>query len=433
MSIARRTYINILLNSVAVGALASSALAGGFAVREQSTLHQGASFAGSAAGSSLSTMFWNSAAAAFAPSGLSTDSNYAVIIPESKITAQPGTTPALLGLSNASGDIAKDAIVPASYAAYRLNDKAVLALGINSPFGLVTEPENPNWSGRNFARTSSIKTYNFNPTLGYMLTPTVAVGAGVQIEYIDAKLKQAASPALGSQSITVEGDDIAVGFTLGVMWAPRQGTALGLGFRSALDHRLDGTISIVSGALPSAGITADVTLPEVVTLSLRQALDPKWTLLGTVEWTNWSRLERLNIVCKQAGGFCAGAGAVVNSIALNWHDGWLFSLGAEYAYSPSLTLRGGLAYEISPIQNPSERTPRVPDSDRFWASIGASYAWSPATSIDLAYTHIFVDDARLDRTEGGLRLVGNVDASVDIISLGLRHKFGGQSSPEPLK
>ncbi|MFP4539160.1 MAG: aromatic hydrocarbon degradation protein, partial [Dichotomicrobium sp.] len=45
----------------------TSAFAGGFAVREQSAYYQGMSFAGAAAGDDLSSMFWNSAAAAAAP------------------------------------------------------------------------------------------------------------------------------------------------------------------------------------------------------------------------------------------------------------------------------------------------------------------------------------------------------------------------------
>ncbi|MQA67450.1 MAG: transporter, partial [Alphaproteobacteria bacterium] len=39
----------------------SEALAGGFAIREQSVYGQGASFAGIAAGGALSGMFWNPA------------------------------------------------------------------------------------------------------------------------------------------------------------------------------------------------------------------------------------------------------------------------------------------------------------------------------------------------------------------------------------
>ncbi len=70
-----------LLGSVAVTALiagAASAVAGGFAIREQSTESQGASFAGNAAGTSLGAMFWNPAAAANKPGpGINTESNYA--------------------------------------------------------------------------------------------------------------------------------------------------------------------------------------------------------------------------------------------------------------------------------------------------------------------------------------------------------------------
>jgi long-chain fatty acid transport protein len=54
--------------------LATSASAGGFAIREQSVESQGASFAGSAAFGGLSSMYWNPAAAAN-KDGLNFDSN----------------------------------------------------------------------------------------------------------------------------------------------------------------------------------------------------------------------------------------------------------------------------------------------------------------------------------------------------------------------
>ena len=33
----------------------------------------------------------------------------------------------------------------------------------------------------------------------------------------------------------------------------------------------------------------------MVSLGIRQRLDPLWTLLGTVEWTNWSRIGTSNM------------------------------------------------------------------------------------------------------------------------------------------
>jgi long-chain fatty acid transport protein len=45
-----------------------------------------------------------------------------------------------------------------------------------------------------------------------------------------------------SPNATVDADDIAVGFTAGVLWNPNPGTTVGLGFRSSIDHDLDGTL-----------------------------------------------------------------------------------------------------------------------------------------------------------------------------------------------
>ncbi|MFV0295432.1 MAG: outer membrane protein transport protein, partial [Hyphomicrobiaceae bacterium] len=67
----------------------------------------------------------------------------------------------------------------------------------------------------------------------------------------------------------------------------------------------------------------------------------------------------------------------------------------------------------------------MPDADRIWASLGASYKWSEAMSFDFAYSHIFGLDAPIDRTERGLRFIGDSDAHVDIISASIKVKLGG--------
>ena len=77
-------YKSALLATVAVAALlamSGTASAGGFAIREQSAEYQGMSFAGNAAGSSLSAMFWNSAATANLD-GINTESSMSGIFAE---------------------------------------------------------------------------------------------------------------------------------------------------------------------------------------------------------------------------------------------------------------------------------------------------------------------------------------------------------------
>lgn len=421
-----------LLGAVGIAALVAAgghADAGGFAIREQSAESQGASFAGNAAGTGLSSMYWNPAAAANKKGGgINTESHYSLIIPDAQVTVDSVSGAALGNAAIAgafaaspqsSGDIAGAALVPASYASYQLSNNMFLGVSINSGFGLVTEPDNQVYDGAVLARTSKLFTTNIAPTLAYAVSPGIAIGAGVQVQYAKGAFKFATGVPQNLSSHYV-GDDVAFGATAGIMLTPAAGTRIGLGWRSALTHTLEGDFfrpTTRLGAGTAYRGEVDVKLPDIVTLSLQQALAPNLRLLGTVEWSNWSRFKELRV--KDTRGIAADL-----VIEADWVDGWFFSAGAEYDYSKSLTLRGGVAFEMSPVDDPKKRIIGIPDSDRIWVSLGASYKWSEHTTLDFAYTHIFLDDAKFDRTALGtnLNIKGSVDASTDIISASLKTK-----------
>jgi long-chain fatty acid transport protein len=265
---------SLLAIAGAMVTVTSQAHAGGFAVREQSAYYQGMSFAGAGTGDTLSSMYWNSAAAASAP-GMNTETHISLIIPDSEITATGGAAiapPAVggLGLGTESGDIADGAVVPASYANYQVNDRLYLGIAMNSGFGLVTKPDNTDWAGSVIGITSDVFSLNVNPTVAYKLTPELTVGVGVQVEYLSIRLTNGPSPALpfGRQS---EVDDIGLGFTAGATWTPRQGTTLGIGWRSAVDFDLEGDYNAPARLEGSA--SADLTLPDIVTIGLRFRVD----------------------------------------------------------------------------------------------------------------------------------------------------------------
>mgnify|MGYP001375532116 CR=1 FL=1 len=359
----RRTALGGAAIAAALSTGISTASAGGFGLHEQSTYFLGTAFAGTAAGGPLSSMFWNPAALGQFD-GVNTESAYSLIMPDTEITATGGLLFGT-GSSRNSGDIGDTAVLPASYYSYQLNDQWVIGLGVNAPFGLVTDGQF-NWDGAFLARESKITTYNFTPTVSYRVAPGVILGAGLQVEYIDAQLRSSVGAGLNVPTVAVKGDDTAIGFTAGILLTPAAGTNIGLGFRSKIKHELDGTLHINGFPLANS-VGADVEMPEILTLSLRQDMGANWTVLGSVEWTNWSRLEKLEVVCQEAGPpSCGAAGVTIQNLPLNWDDGWMFSAGLEHKYSEQLTLRGGLAWEKSPIQSEQGRTIRVPDSDRFW-------------------------------------------------------------------
>ena len=413
-----------------------TAHAGGFAVHEQSTTFLGTAFAGAAAGGDITSMYWNPAAAAAVP-GCSMASSYSLILGSSDETAEGGLFASVPGVRR-STDIGSDSLVPASYFACQLSDKLFAGVALNSPFGLLTKPDDRDWAGSPIAVTSKVFSVNLNPTLAYKLAPGLTVGVGLQVEYLKIQLNHASfssplplpAPLVGSR--LYEADDWGVGATAGLLWQPLPGTSIGIGYRSAVGLNVEGQFrrgaSLSSGPAVSTEAEAGITLPEEVTFSFRQAVAPSWAVLGTVQWKNWSRLGDVAAV----GSGCGPTG-VCEVLNLNFRDGWLFSLGAEYAYSPALLLRGGVAYEIAPRED-STRDILLPDSDRVFLSAGASYKYSEQIIVDFAYAHIFFDDAPFCIGSGGgsthcnsgtttVLLQGDSDTSVDIVALGLRYKF----------
>jgi long-chain fatty acid transport protein len=421
-------------------AAVAPAAAGGFAVREQSTTFLGTAFAGSAAGGDISGIFWNPAVTGALP-GCNASSSYSLILGRSDETADSGlfvtgAPPIAPGLSPTSTDVGSDSVVPASYLSCQLSDKLFAGLGLNSPFGLLTKPDDLAWAGSPIAVTSKVFTANLNPTLAYKFTPALTLGVGLQVEYFKIRLNHASFPSLVGPLIgsrRFEADDWGFGATAGILWQPMPGTQLGVGYRSAVSLGVGGPFQRGAGPGPAVATTAEagLTLPEQVTFSFRQALMPGWALLGTVEWANWSRLD--NVAARGAG---CGASGVCEVLNLNYRDGWLFALGAEFAYSPLLTLRGGIAYDISPIED-STRDILLPDSNRVFLSLGASYRYSDHITLDLAYAHIFFEDApfciaspatgsthcNADTPAAAILLRGDSESSADIVAAGLRYRF----------
>ena len=147
--------------------------------------------------------------------------------------------------------------------------------------------------------------------------------------------------------------------------------------------------------------------------------------MGSVEWSNWSRIGTA-IVKQPSGAAALVAGAPV-ALPFQYRDGWFYSVGAEYALTSQTTLRAGIGYERSPVTD-HVRTPRLPDNDRVWLAAGLSHRISPNVTFDIAYSRIIVRDTHIDVSaasgnpwfNGTVTYSGDVNAHVDIFSVGIR-------------
>jgi long-chain fatty acid transport protein len=390
----------------------SGAHGGGFAVRSQSAYGQGSSFAGIAAGGSLSSMFWNPANLADVHR-IEIEAAGTAILPNVRVKLDPAP---LLGFPGSNeGDIAEDVFVPSGYAAYRLNDRVVLGVGVNAPFGLATKYDGDsvlNQAG--IAGKSEVFSVNLNPVASVELTNWLALALGAQVQYFDARLTRQALGPLGVS--TLEGDDVGFGLTAGIKVTPRPGTAIGLGYRSSIHHDLDGTLKT-----PTAG-TFDVTykgvnLPDLVTLGIRQRITDRLRVMAGAEWSNWSRFDTVKI---------RGGPAPID-LQFNYDDGWLFSVGGELDLTQRVSVRTGVGYELGPIDD-NVRSYRIPDSDRLHLSGGVSYRLDERFSFDLGYSFVALEDMDIRAANAGGPdangpFSGRADAHSHYISAAIKAKL----------
>jgi long-chain fatty acid transport protein len=402
----------------ALVASTGAAQAGGFALREQSTIGLGASFAGAAAGGAgLGSMFWNPATMTDF-SGLQSSTSINYILPYSSITPDAAQSAVLSSVAGSAptGDMGQDALLPASYYSWQLGEKFWVGLAINTPFGLVTQ--NPhNWTGQIYGRTSKVSSLSATPMMAYQVNDWISVGLGMQIMKFKVRLTQAVSPVANAGSAILEGEDTAVGFTAGATIKPMPGTEIGIGYRSRVNPKLDGTLF---NSTSTFNIESDVKLPDQVTIGLRQQINEDLTLLAGWEWTHWGVFSRFPVTFKSSN-------AVATTLYFDYRDSWFTSLGAEYKWNRDLTLRAGLGFEKSPIKNDT-RSVRLPDSDRIWTSIGATYQWNQKLSLDASYAHLFAKSGTINVVPGnpvylGASFVGSTKSHVDIISVGLTYRW----------
>ena len=433
-----------LLTAGILTACTASSMASGFALIEQSASQMGNAFAGgSAVANDASTIYFNPAGMTRLHTQLVAGAH--LIMTSAKFDGS-ATDPAGFPVSGGNGgDAGGNGVVPNLYFSTPLGDGLFAGIGINVPFGLSTE-YNDGWKGRYQAIESEVKTVNINPSLAYKVNNQFSVGVGVSLQYIDAKLTQSldqgslcaptqaqlqalgvpgADPAncaglvpQGSDGFAkVEGDNWAGGYNLGILYEPTRSTRVGLSYRSKVNQQLTGKGRFNSilpqfssfGIFVKTDISADIDVPQSASMSIYHDVSSRWSVMADATWTGWDNFDELRI---KYDSFQPDT--VIDE---NWEDVWRYSLGVDFRYNSDWTFRVGTAYDETPIKDREHRTARIPGEDRIWASLGFGYQITPTIGIDVGYSHLFIDDPKINSgtpTTGNIN--GKYDADVDIIS-----------------
>ncbi len=388
--------------------LSGSVHASGFSLVEENASGLGNAFAGGAASAEdASTVFFN-------PAGMTrlTGTQVSIVMHAIKPAIEfsnSGST----GTGGNGGDAGSWALVPNFYVVTELSPSLRAGLGVSSPFGLKTDYD-ADWIGRFQAVKSDLKTININPSLAYKFNNQFSIGVGLNAQYISAELTNAVRLSGNAEGFAqVKGDDWSFGYNLGVLYELSSLTRFGLAYRSDVRHKLEGDVTFTGVPAPNGPISAEITLPETISLSGFHQINPQWAVMSDVTWTRWSRFQELRIV--RNTGITVGQPTIEN-----WDDTYRFALGASYQQSKQLKLRGGIAYDQSPVSD-AYRTARIPDANRTWLSAGATYQLTKKSALDIGYAHIFIANAAINT--GPPALIGEYNSSVDILSAQYNYRF----------
>lgn len=465
-------HIGLAALALSQGSLVHAA---GYQFGTQSARDQGSSNAGAAEATDASTIYYNPAGLTNV-AGTTVTLDLAYVEPQSEFTyttAQTGNPVVSTNVQPASngGDFAKPVVVPHGYFSKQIDDKYTVGVGVFVPFGAKAEFSN-DFAGRYYTRATDMKSVNINPTLAIKLSPQHSIGVGVSAQYMDATFDKnfnmqalgiggclsalgaacsgatlagvsAAYGAVGDASVHVSGSDWGFGYNLGYMYQPDADTRIGIAYRSQIKQKLRGTAAFSVPTLPSGGAlstlsaglnarlanadaTVDLTTPDSLSAHGFKHLNGPWSIMGDVTWTRHSKLQTLTIKTPTAADPNRNI-----TYATNWKDSYKVSIGASYDLNQRLTLRGGYMYDKSPVPDAEHALTTMPDNDRQWFSLGASYRLDKQNSFDVAYSYIKLKPTQINRTDDDYNsangtpgtLTGQYKTHAQVISLQYSHAF----------
>lgn len=439
------------LSALALGITGALALgnvhASGFQLKENSVKAMGSAFAGQGVRTDDSSVVVNNAATMARFTGTTVQVDVTAIDLSYEFQGS-GTDAFGRPLTGGNGGNAGDlAAVPAMSVIHKFDNGLAFGAMVSAPFGLKTEYE-PTWAGRYFAQTSDVAIVDLTMAMAVDIVPDrFSVGLGAIYSHADVTLSKAvdfgtllfsnpatrplpfAQPQARDGSAVVQGDDVGFGWTIGANFSPTDKLSIGLSYRSEIDYDLEGTadwtvpgdVAAVFASSPTGrvlfqdgDVTAALTTPSTTSVDVSYAFTDRFSMMASWAETGWESLREVRIDFENPDP---------DSVEdFSWKDTQFMSLGAEYKLNDAFTLRAGVAYDETPTSIET-RTPRLPDDDRTWYSIGASWKASEALEINAGYTRIEPDAPEVDISSGGSTITGPFDGHANLFGVSAQYKF----------
>lgn len=278
-------------------------------------------------------------------------------------------------------DIIPSAIVPNLYVVAPVSERFAVGGGVNVNYGLKSEFPT-SYSAGVFAGKTELTAVNYNLSGAYDLGYGFSFGAGLNAVHAKATLERhfgALNPMAPTATASrLKGDKWGFGWNVGLTYDINENNRLGVAYHSPVDLRFKGKYMGTQSTNVEIPGRLHLELPAYWEISGYHKLTEKLAVQYSYKKTHWNSFQELRATDNN--------GKVLLQKDEKFNNNSRIALGMSYDVIEALTLRAGIAYdESASVAHPSIS---IPDTDRTWYTLGATYRFTPSLSVDLAYAHL---------------------------------------------
>lgn len=410
---------SLVLAAVAALTLPALAHAAGYQIYEQGAAVLGMAGAGTASVKDASAVFYNPANLARMP-GIKVYVGGSALGPT---TDFKGDNP-FPGASVSESMTEQWFFPPHAYATWS-NGRWGFGAGINAPYGLGTEWEDPDtFTGRYISTKSELEVLNGSAVVSYAVTPQLSIGAGYNYAMANVNLHRRLfvpgfPPATEIGKLDLEADWSGnSGWNAAVTLQPEDVVRIAFTYRSEITIKPEGdatftkTTALPITLPPNQGVNTVLRLPAIWSLGWAIMPNEQWTIEADANLTQWSAFEDLPLYFETTP-------SQNTTVEENYRDAFQIRLGAEHRL-PAFTYRFGYYYDQFAAP-PEAVSPILPDASRQGVTLGFGKDFGLLT-LDAYYLGLFVQDRS---TEGVSHYGynGSYETFINIFGVGIGMDF----------
>jgi len=234
-----------------------------------------------------------------------------------------------------------------------------------------------------FSEEFTLKNIEVNPTVAYKVSEEFAVGAGLRVVYSQGVVNSDGGN-IAPVKREMEGDTIAFGYNVALMYNLVSNIHLAMTYRSNIDVKEEGQANLYFGKVGQQ-YDAEVTVPLPAALNI--GISKTWQEWLTIELKYeriyWSAYKTLDFEYDrpiQAGLY----NTFDKPLRRHWHDTDSFRIGATMKVNDKLTVLAGAGIDESPVPLDTIGF-ELADSDAKIFSLGFRYQQTKNLSWGVAF------------------------------------------------